>query len=173
VNRVFRDKPGGLVVDYLGLAHELKSAIATYTEGGGTGETAVDQSEAVAVMEEKYEICVADVRLPVGQVRGRARHHGLGLTFVVIVVVPLRTEAHDLVVELDTDPPAHADHHGLAVQGLEALLEVTHDVPGHEAQAFLGPDHSFELRHLVFEVLLALDLLALGDLLELLVDPRL
>ena len=37
VNRVFRDKPGGLVVDYLGLAHELKAALATYTESGGTG----------------------------------------------------------------------------------------------------------------------------------------
>jgi len=57
VNRVFRDKPGGLVVDYLGLAHELKAALATYTESGGTGRTAIDQAEAVAVMEEKYEIC--------------------------------------------------------------------------------------------------------------------
>ena len=57
VNRVFRDKPGGLVVDYLGLAHELKRALATYTESGGTGQTALDQSEAVAVMLEKYEIC--------------------------------------------------------------------------------------------------------------------
>jgi len=35
VNRVFQDKPGGLVVDYLGLAHELKQALATYTESGG------------------------------------------------------------------------------------------------------------------------------------------
>ncbi len=57
VNRVFRDKPGGLVVDYLGLAHELKRALATYTESGGTGRTTVDQSEAVAVMLEKYEVC--------------------------------------------------------------------------------------------------------------------
>ena len=57
VNRVFRDKPGGLVVDYLGLAHELKRALATYTESGGTGQTALDQDEAVAVMLEKYEIC--------------------------------------------------------------------------------------------------------------------
>ena len=57
VNRVFKDKPGGLVVDYLGLAHELKSALATYTESGGKGRTAVDQEEAVAVMLEKYEIC--------------------------------------------------------------------------------------------------------------------
>lgn len=57
VNRVFRDKPGGLVVDYLGLADELRQALATYTESGGTGETAIDQAEAVAVMLEKYEIC--------------------------------------------------------------------------------------------------------------------
>ena len=59
VNRVFRDKPGGLIVDYLGLAHELKRALATYTESGGTGRTTVDQSEAVAVMQEKYEVCCA------------------------------------------------------------------------------------------------------------------
>ncbi len=57
VNRVFKDKPGGLVVDYLGLADALKHALATYTEAGGTGETALDQSEAVALMLEKYEVC--------------------------------------------------------------------------------------------------------------------
>jgi type I restriction enzyme, R subunit len=57
VNRVFRDKPGGLVVDYLGLAHELKAALATYTQSGGTGRTAVDQSEAVAAMLERFEVC--------------------------------------------------------------------------------------------------------------------
>jgi type I restriction enzyme R subunit len=57
VNRVFKDKPGGLVVDYLGLAQELKAALATYTESGGTGRTALDQSEAVAVMLEKHEVC--------------------------------------------------------------------------------------------------------------------
>src|SRR5262245_31866008 len=57
VNRVFKDKPGGLVVDYLGLAHELKRALATYTESGGKGRTAVNQDEAVAVMLEKYEVC--------------------------------------------------------------------------------------------------------------------
>jgi type I restriction enzyme, R subunit len=57
VNRVFKDKPGGLVVDYLGLAQELKQALATYTESGGTGRTALDQEEAVAVMLEKYEVC--------------------------------------------------------------------------------------------------------------------
>ncbi|MCC6810912.1 MAG: type I restriction endonuclease subunit R [Deltaproteobacteria bacterium] len=57
VNRVFRDKPGGLVVDYLGLADQLKHALRTYTESGGQGETAIDQQEAVALMLEKYEVC--------------------------------------------------------------------------------------------------------------------
>ena len=57
VNRVFRDKPGGLVVDYLGLADYLRKALANYTESGGTGRTAINQEEAVAVMMEKYEVC--------------------------------------------------------------------------------------------------------------------
>ena len=59
VNRVFKDKPGGLVVDYLGLAQELKQALATYTESGGVGRTALDQDEAVALMLEKHEVCSA------------------------------------------------------------------------------------------------------------------
>ena len=46
-----------MYVDYLGLAYELKKALATYTESGGSGRTAVDQEEAVAVMLEKYEVC--------------------------------------------------------------------------------------------------------------------
>src|SRR3990172_168216 len=57
VNRVFRDKPGGLVVDYLGLAHELKQALANYTESGGAGRTAMDPEEAVALMLSKHEVC--------------------------------------------------------------------------------------------------------------------
>ncbi|GBD40031.1 Type-1 restriction enzyme R protein [bacterium HR37] len=57
VNRVFRDKPGGLVVDYIGIAYELKAALATYTESGGRGKTTISQEEAVEVMREKYEIC--------------------------------------------------------------------------------------------------------------------
>ena len=58
VNRVFRDKPGGLVVDYLGLAQELKRALAVYTENEGRGNAALDQQEAVAAMLEKYEVCL-------------------------------------------------------------------------------------------------------------------
>ena len=59
VNRVFRDKPGGLVVDYLGLAPELKAALTTYTESNGQGELTLNQQEAVAALLKKYEICVA------------------------------------------------------------------------------------------------------------------
>ena len=55
VNRVFKDKPGGLVVDYLGLAEELKQALADYTNSKGKGDITLDQGEAVAVMLEKYE----------------------------------------------------------------------------------------------------------------------
>jgi type I restriction enzyme R subunit len=59
VNRVFKDKPGGLVVDYLGLADELRHALATYTQSGGRGSTALDQAEAVALMKAKHEVCCA------------------------------------------------------------------------------------------------------------------
>ena len=56
VNRVFRDKPGGLVVDYLGLADQLKRALATYTESGGQGNPTFDTAQAIAVMLEKHGI---------------------------------------------------------------------------------------------------------------------
>ena len=56
VNRVFRDKPGGLVVDYLGLADQLKQALSVYTESGGLGNPAVDTAQAIAILQEKHEI---------------------------------------------------------------------------------------------------------------------
>ncbi len=56
VNRVLRDKPGGLVVDYLGIADSLKRALTVYAESGGRGRATIDQAEAVAVMKEKYEV---------------------------------------------------------------------------------------------------------------------
>jgi type I restriction enzyme R subunit len=57
VNRVFRDKPGGLVVDYLGIAQELKKALSAYTEGGGQGDLTRPQHEAVELMLAKHEEC--------------------------------------------------------------------------------------------------------------------
>ncbi len=59
VNRVFRDKPGGLVVDYIGIAHDLKRALATYTEAGGRGKAAIYQEEAVRILLEKYDVVVS------------------------------------------------------------------------------------------------------------------
>jgi len=57
VNRVFRDKPGGRIVDYLGLSRELGQAFTTYTQSGGKGKASLDLAEAVAVMQEKHEVC--------------------------------------------------------------------------------------------------------------------
>ncbi|MFN9235243.1 MAG: type I restriction endonuclease subunit R, partial [Planctomyces sp.] len=56
VNRVFREKPGGLIVDYLGLADQLRDAVGTYTASGGTGTPSYDVAQAIAVMQEKYEV---------------------------------------------------------------------------------------------------------------------
>ncbi len=57
VNRVFKNKPGGLVVDYLGLANDLRKAIENYTRSGGKGQAAFNKADAIAVMLEKYEVC--------------------------------------------------------------------------------------------------------------------
>jgi len=56
VNRVFKDKQGGLVVDYIGIANELKSALRDYTASQGRGRPTVDAHEAYAVLEEKLDI---------------------------------------------------------------------------------------------------------------------
>ena len=57
VNRVFKDKPGGLVVDYLGLANDLKKAVDNYSNNGGRGKATFDKADAIAVMLEKHEVC--------------------------------------------------------------------------------------------------------------------
>lgn len=56
VNRVYKDKDGGLIVDYIGIANDLKKALSLYTESGGKGKPAFDQDEAASVMMGKYEI---------------------------------------------------------------------------------------------------------------------
>src|SRR5262249_52370403 len=55
VNRVFRDKPAGLVVDYIGIAQNLKSALGQYSPGDRE-QVGIDEAEAIRVMLEKYEI---------------------------------------------------------------------------------------------------------------------
>ena len=56
VNRVFKDKPGGLVVDYLGIATDLKKALAFYADSGGKGDPAESQEKAVEMLIEKLEV---------------------------------------------------------------------------------------------------------------------
>ncbi|MXZ83134.1 MAG: type I restriction endonuclease subunit R [Synechococcus sp. SB0666_bin_14] len=56
VNRVFKDKPGGLVVDYIGIAPQLKQALATYTAAQGRGAPTMDISEALGVLKEKLQV---------------------------------------------------------------------------------------------------------------------
>lgn len=57
VNRVFKDKPGGLVVDYIGIANDLKAALKTYTESNGRGAPTLDSSEALKILLEKMDAC--------------------------------------------------------------------------------------------------------------------
>ena len=56
VNRVYKDKPGGLVVDYLGIASDLKKALSFYSDSGGKGDPAIAQEKAVQLMLEKLEV---------------------------------------------------------------------------------------------------------------------
>src|SRR5690606_8387863 len=56
VNRVFKDKPGGLVVDYIGIANELKAALASYTQAHGRGKPTIDAHEALAVLQEQMDV---------------------------------------------------------------------------------------------------------------------
>ncbi|NIA09829.1 MAG: HsdR family type I site-specific deoxyribonuclease [Nitrospiraceae bacterium] len=59
VNRVYKDKPGGLIVDYLGIASDLKKALSFYSEGGGKGDPTITQEKAVQLMLEKLEVVSA------------------------------------------------------------------------------------------------------------------
>lgn len=59
VNRVYKDKPGGLVVDYLGIASDLKKALSFYSDSGGKGDPAIEQEQAVSMMLEKLEVVSA------------------------------------------------------------------------------------------------------------------
>ncbi len=87
VNRVFKDKPGGLVVDYIGIANELKAALADYTQAHGRGRPTIDAHEALAVLQEQMEVlhdllhgvAYADFRSKAWQRLPAVADHVLGL----------------------------------------------------------------------------------------------
>ncbi|SMN17336.1 Type I restriction-modification system, restriction subunit R [uncultured Candidatus Thioglobus sp.] len=56
VNRVYKDKPGGLIVDYIGIGQDLRKAMKTYTESGGQGDAVIDIEQVIAGMKEKFEV---------------------------------------------------------------------------------------------------------------------
>jgi len=87
VNRVFKDKPGGLVVDYIGIAIELKAALADYTQAKGRGKPTIDAREALAVLQEQMDILhdmlhgvdYGDFRTKAWQLLPAVANHVLGL----------------------------------------------------------------------------------------------
>ena len=90
VNRVFKDKPGGLVVDYIGIANELKHALKTYTESQGKGSPANLAEEAFAVLLEKMDI-----------VRGML--HGLDYSEYETEAIQLLVPALNHILSLDAE----------------------------------------------------------------------
>ncbi|MFT3802814.1 MAG: type I restriction endonuclease subunit R [Burkholderiaceae bacterium] len=87
VNRVFKDKPGGLVVDYIGIANELKGALADYTQAHGRGKPTIDAHEALAVLQEQMDVLhdmlhgveYAEFRSKAWQLLPAVANHVLGL----------------------------------------------------------------------------------------------
>lgn len=87
VNRVFKDKPGGLVVDYIGIANELKAALADYTQAHGRGKPTIDAHEALAVLQEQMDVLhdmlhavdYGDFRSQAWQLLPTVANHVLGL----------------------------------------------------------------------------------------------
>jgi len=87
VNRVFKDKPGGLVVDYIGIANELKAALADYTQAHGRGRPTIDAHEALAVLQEQmgvlhamlHEVDYSEFRTKAWQLLPAVANHVLGL----------------------------------------------------------------------------------------------
>jgi len=96
VNRVFRDKEGGLVVDYIGIAAELRSALRTYTESKGKGQPTLDAAEALAKLQELMEV---------------ARHqlHGFDFSAYRTQATKLLLPAANFVLGLDEGKKRWAD----------------------------------------------------------------
>lgn len=87
VNRVFKDKPGGLVVDYIGIANELKAALADYTQAQGRGKPTIDAADALAVLREQMDVLHAmlhgvawqDFRVNAFKILPKVMDHILGM----------------------------------------------------------------------------------------------
>ena len=142
VNRVFNDKPGGLVVDYIGIAPQLKEALATYSAARGKGRPTVDSSEALRILQEKLQVA-RDLLHPVEWSDYRTR---------ALQLIP---ECMDHILEQEDGKRRYCD----TVLQMTKAFAVSQEVAFH--QAIRAPliksssgdappkDHEFELRQLL------------------------
>jgi type I restriction enzyme R subunit len=126
VNRVFKDKPGGLVVDYIGIAPQLKEALATYSAARGKGRPTIDSSEALRILKEKIQVA-RDLLHPVDWSAFRRN---------ALVLIP---ECLDHVLEQEDGKRRYADTvlqmtKAFALCGtLDEALELSPEVAFHQA----------------------------------------
>lgn len=152
VNRVFKDKPGGLVVDYIGIAPQLKEALATYSAAKGKGRPTIDSSEALRILKEKIQIA-RDFLHNVDWSEFRTK---------ALILIP---ECMDCVLALDDGKRRYADTvlqmtKAFALCGtLDEALELSPEVAFHQAVRAplikgsdgdrIKKDVNYELRQLV------------------------
>lgn len=153
VNRVFKDKPGGLVVDYIGIAPQLKEALATYSAARGKGRPTIDSNEALRILKEKIQVA-RDLLHPVDW---------SGFRKNALALIP---ECLDHVLEQEDGKRRYADTvlqmtKAFALCGtLDEALELSPEVAFHQAvraplikdgagDAHPRKDIDYELRQLV------------------------
>ena len=152
VNRVFKDKPGGLVVDYIGIAPQLKEALVTYSAAKGKGQPSIDTSEALKILLEKLQVA-------------RDLLHPVDWSQFETNPLQLIPECMDHILGQEDGKRRYCDTvlqitQAFALCGtLDKAMEVTKEVAFHQAiraplmknSIELGPprDHDFELRQLL------------------------
>ena len=161
VNRVFKDKPGGLVVDYIGIAPQLKAALTTYTAAQGKGKPTLDVSETVRILKEQLQIA-RDILHPVDW-RG-FRERGKALELIphcldhILGIPDGRQRFCDTVLKLTrafalcgaTDEATALAEEVAFLQAVRALLIKRDGEPGNP-----GKEPDFALRQLLSEALVA------------------
>ena len=126
VNRVFKDKPGGLVVDYIGIAPQLKEALATYSAAKGKGRPTIDSSEALRILKEKIQVAETCYIQSIG-VSSRLEHYN---SFLSVLIIFLSKKTGNV----GTQTPCLQMTKAFALCGtLDEALELSPEVAFHQA----------------------------------------
>lgn len=161
VNRVFKDKPGGLVVDYIGIAPQLKQALADYTASRGKGKPTLDTSEAVRVLKEKLQTA-KDILHPVDWSGFRERSKALELISTcldhILGITDGKQRFCDTVLKITkafalcgtTDEAVAVMEEVAFLQAVRAVL-----IKGNGSGSGSGVDVNYELRQLLSESVVA------------------